>query len=278
MEAPKQTEVPAGVVVNKDDTEFTEEEKQRIERALAETQEKNQVFLVTGEKGTIKAYEADAYAEGATVYFKDCHDGTYTITGPCTKVLVERCTNFKLQLDGHIKTETLEIWRCENAHLQINVPIKTLQADLSKKLSLVYKSKEIYGSLVWSGIYDLSLKVGDDVHESGYEQMKVEYPDINDQFDQFIVRYLNGTLTAEQIVRLKNGFPTTEREAKEFDDKQKANDAAMENYVRNLVKFAAPKLGIKDDRKRPKVGRNEPCPACSSGKKFKACCWNKYEN
>jgi len=71
------------------------------------------------------------------------------------------------------------------------VPIKTLQADLSKKLSLVYKSKEIYGSLVWSGIYDLSLKVGDDVHESGYEQMKVEYPDINDQFDQFIVRYLN---------------------------------------------------------------------------------------
>jgi hypothetical protein len=38
--------VPAGVVVNKDDTEFTEEEKQRIERALAETQEKNQVFLV----------------------------------------------------------------------------------------------------------------------------------------------------------------------------------------------------------------------------------------
>ncbi len=34
------------MVVNKDDTEFTEEEKQRIERALAETQEKNQVFLV----------------------------------------------------------------------------------------------------------------------------------------------------------------------------------------------------------------------------------------
>jgi hypothetical protein len=153
---------------------------------------------------------------------------------------------------------------------QINSPIKTLQADLSKKLSLVYKSKDIYGSLVWSGIYDLSLKVGDDVHESGYEQMKVEYPDINDQFDQFIVRYLNvrlhtaharphahthdayaradtrlrfdpqGTLTAEQIVRLKNGFPTTEREAKEFDEKQKANDAAMENYVRNLVKVRRP--------------------------------------
>lgn len=43
------------------------------------------------------------------------------------------------------------------------------------------------------------------------------------------------------------------------------------------AQWAAPKLGLKDDRKRPKVGRNEPCP-CKSGKKFKACCWNKYEN
>jgi hypothetical protein len=41
---------------------------------------------------------------------------TYDMPGMCT---IERCTNFKLQLDGHIKTETLEIWRCENAHLQV---------------------------------------------------------------------------------------------------------------------------------------------------------------
>lgn len=106
-------------------------------------------------------------------------------------MVVERCTNFKLHLDAHIRTETLEVWRCEDTHIAINVPIKTLQADLSKKLSLDYKSKDIYGSLVWSGIYDLTLKVGEDVHESGFEQMKQQYPDINDQFDQFIVRYVN---------------------------------------------------------------------------------------
>lgn len=57
-----------------------------------------------------------------------------------------------------------------------------------------------------------------------------------------------GTLTAEQIVRLKNGFPTTEREAKEFDEKQKANDAAMENYVRNLVKVRRPLHASNDTR------------------------------
>jgi len=48
-------------------------------------------------------------------------------------------------------------------------------------------------------------------------------------------------------VRLKNGFPTTEREAKEFDDKQKANDAAMENYVRNLVKVRRPSHAMAHD-------------------------------
>lgn len=29
-------------------------------------------------------------------------------------------------------------------------------------------------------------------------------------------------------------------------------------------------------RKRPKIGRNEPCP-CGSGQKYKKCCMNKKE-
>jgi hypothetical protein len=269
-----------GLVVNKNDADFTEEEKQRIEQALAENQKKNQTFLITGERGTTKQVVKEQVQEGFTVYFKDCHDGDYTVTAPCTKVLVERCTNFKLHLGAQIKTETLEVWRCEDAHIQINTSIKTLQADLSKRLSLSFSKKENYGSVVWSGVYDLTLAVGEgdsrDLHQSGYEQMKEKFPDINDQFDQFIIRYINGSLLSEQVVRLPNGFPTTEREANEFDEKQKANEAAREEYIRNMVKWAAPKLGIKDYRKRPKVGRNEPCP-CKSGKKFKACCWNKYE-
>jgi len=40
------------------------------------------------------------------------------------------------------------------------------------------------------------------------------------------------------VVRLPNGFPTTEREANEFDEKQKANEAAREEYIRNMVKVS----------------------------------------
>jgi len=81
---------------------------------------------------------------------------------------------------------------------QINTSIKTLQADLSKRLSLSFSKKENYGSVVWSGVYDLTLAVGEgdsrDLHQSGYEQMKEKFPDINDQFDQFIIRYINVSL------------------------------------------------------------------------------------
>ena len=64
-----------------------------------------------------------------------------------------------------------------------------------------------------------------------YAQMLKEYPDINDQTDQFIFRLnkevssvmsrleaanpsitLQGKPLHEQLVRLENGYPTTERE------------------------------------------------------------------
>jgi len=79
--------------------------------------------------------------------------------------------------------------------------------------------------------------------------MKKLHPDINDQFDQFIVRWLKDEtgkqiLKSEQIVRLANGFPTTEREAADWDEKAKANKLTMEAYVRKLVEEKLPKLKL----------------------------------
>lgn len=54
-------------------------------------------------------------------------------------------------------------------------------------------------------------------------------PKINAETDQFIIRLLPNKLTGkpqlanELIVRLENGFPTTEREARQFDERQEAN-------------------------------------------------------
>jgi uncharacterized protein YecA (UPF0149 family) len=61
---------------------------------------------------------------------------------------------------------------------------------------------------------------------------------------------------------LKNGYPTTEREAADFERRQEAN----------LQKLAQ-EMGITINKKKPtgpKLKPNDPCH-CNSGKKFKKC-------
>lgn len=95
---------------------------------------------------------------------------------------------------------------------------------------------------------------------------------INAETDQFIVRLLphkrtgRPHLLTELIVRLQNGFPTTEREAREFDARQEENlqKLAKEILGENVV------LGRKK-RDGPKVRPNDPC-TCGGPKKFKKCC------
>lgn len=280
--APATTTAPAataenGPIVGKSgDEDWTDEEKARLAEMFAKGQD---VTLLSGEDGVTKTLTPADFKATTTLFFKGCNNGVYDIAAPVTKLLIERCDNCTFTIRGHIKTEVVELWRNNNIHVKCAVPVKTMQADLIRKMKLEFKKKELLGSLVWAGVYDLSLSFRDspDVLESGFEQMKEQYPDINDQFDQFIVRFVEGKLLSEQIVRLKNGYPTTEREAAEFDAQQARDEAAREEYIRKLVKFAAPKIGIKDDSKRPKVGRNEKCP-CGSAKKFKSCCWSKYEH
>ena len=81
------------------------------------------------------------------------------------------------------------------------------------------------------------------------------------------MRFVNNMLLEELIVRLKNGYPTTEREAAFFDEQQKKKEEHMRKEAEKLIKFV-PKKYLKSEEK---VGRNEKCP-CNSGKKYKACC------
>ena len=71
----------------------------------------------------------------------------------------------------------------------------------------------------------------------------------------------------EKVVRLENGFPSTQREVNAFEQRQEAN-------MRILLQDMMGDLNISLPRKKregPKVGRNDKCP-CSSGRKYKSCC------
>lgn len=108
------------------------------------------------------------------------------------------------------------------------------QMDLSQKLRLQYQNANDFvqvgcfvlfclgfvskeRKIVWAGMEDFSLEFLCGSHarlDMGLTQMLEEFKgDVNRELDQFIVRVVEGKLLHERIVRLPNGFPTTDREA-----------------------------------------------------------------
>jgi len=212
----------------------------------------------------------------ATLFIKGCEDCTIDVHSRCTKIMIEGCRRTKVVLHGKIMTEIVEAWKCADLSLEINTDVKTLQLDICRNFNLKYQSKSLLHSIVWAGVYDLSITYADEPTTpaivTGFEQVKPQHPDkdISPITDQFIMRYVKGELLTELVVRLQNGYPTTDREANEFDTNTEKNKQNAEEFMLNRLREAGVNVGRKPAA-GPKVGRNDPC-TCSSGKKFKNCC------
>jgi len=243
---------------------------------------KQDCFVVYGENDKEKTLNKESGMLGKhTVYFKNCKDGTYTIADKCVKVFAESCTNLKVTVEGQLYTETVEFWNCENVILNCATSIKTLQLDQIKGVDVTFEDKNNFDRIIWAGLEDFKLTVGNLTHSSSLEDVKQEFPNVRADIDQFIVRIINNKLLQEKIIRLSNGYPTTQRESEAFDEKKEKNDKAYENYVRQLMNQKSSKIAgslSKLQQEKPKkIGRNSPC-ICGSGKKYKKCCENKKNN
>ena len=178
----------------------------------------------------------------------------------------------------------IEIWNCNNVQLEINTNVKTLQVDQNEKLDILYLQKEDFHQMIWAGCNSTILKVKDfdDQISLDFDALKKEDDSLRKDIQQYIVRIYENKFIQEKVVRLDNGFPTTERERSEFDKMVKRNDQAYLTKVREMVKENPTLLkGLKKQNKnstvvnkQPKIGRNDTCP-CKSGKKYKNCCINK---
>lgn len=85
------------------------------------------------------------------------------------------------------------------------------------------------------------------------------YSDINDKTDQFITRFVDGKLLTEMIVRLDNGFHTTEREKVQFDEQKEKDDKATEEAIRKMMKLAPQAVGVSEQSvfEKSKEGKAE---------------------
>jgi len=245
----------------------------KVAQAQLGNAKEQEIYPVTNQKGQTILVK-DELKPGHTLYIKGCEDCTIEVRGRCTKVMIEGCRRTKVHLHSRIITNIVEAWKCADFLLNVQTDVKTLQLDICRKFDTKFVTRTSLPNITWAGVYDLTIAFDDEPtappHVTGYDHMKPEYPDINPIHDQFIMRMTKGEILTEQVVRLANGYPTTEREAQEFDTHTTKNEKNAEEYIRTRLKDAGITLGKKKPA-GPKVGRNDPCP-CGSGKKSKNCC------
>jgi len=205
-----------------------------------------------------------------TVVFKNCKDSNYTIDAYHTKLVIDNCSNCTFIINGKVVSAVAELYKCEKIVLKLNVAVKTLQIDKCTDVEATFKANEMFHSIVWAGTRQLKLSVP---HEdspltltTGLDVFKEKHPDreFNEDIDQFITRIVEEKLLTEKLIRLANGFPTTQREKDAFEYRQSKN---IDAFAKNAgIKFY--RTEIKGEKAPP---RNKPCP-CGSGKKYKVCC------
>jgi len=258
-------------VRTEDKKDLTPEELDKVQAKFDIKEQETKYYL--NEKGVKTTITKETFKKNTTLYFKGCSDCEYTVDVQtmCTKVLIEGCSDSKFIFNGRITTNFLELWKSNSVNIEVNTKVFTCQVDLSNQINLTFGNKQLFQSVVWASTNDLGINFANSIDKvmTGLKQVREQYPDTNDQIDQFIVRIVEGKLTEERVVRLSNGFPTTDREAQAFDEREKRNKERAEEHLRKIIKSVETKHKVASGQK--KIGRNDVC-SCGSGKKYKKCC------
>eukprot|EP01097_Dermamoeba_algensis_P005382 TRINITY_DN3422_c0_g2_i1.p1 TRINITY_DN3422_c0_g2~~TRINITY_DN3422_c0_g2_i1.p1 ORF type:complete len:459 (+),score=129.58 TRINITY_DN3422_c0_g2_i1:50-1426(+) len=226
--------------------------------------------FILNRKGEKLVLDEQHLTEKKTLYLKNIEDCEYIIDAPCLKVFLENCKRSTVICNGNIRTNTIEAWKVDDTKLHLNTKVFTFQLDICNNLDVVYAKHGYIQDLVWSGVENLKVTMASSkiVLETGLAQMKEHHPDLVPDSDQFITRFIDGKFKTELVVRLANGFPTTEREAAEFEAREARNKKLAEKKIKQLIKTSELSHRPKEEKK---VGRNDPCP-CGKGQKYKKCC------
>mmetsp|Transcript_24199 Transcript_24199/g.29346 ORF Transcript_24199/g.29346 Transcript_24199/m.29346 type:complete len:380 (-) Transcript_24199:123-1262(-) len=213
----------------------------RVKEEYSGTSSKANQHIVKDKKGEDIAFSKQAdLPELPVLYVQNCESCNIQIHSSVTlvKLLIEGCKQCVVNLEGTVSTETLELWSSEACSVLFRTPVKTVQLDLSKGVTLQFAKKENFGSVVQAGVRGLHVLFGDAPmynDHTDYDKLKESHPDINDQTDQFISRIVDGKYLTERIVRLKNDFPTTEREQKDFEREASEKNKVMEDMANKML-------------------------------------------
>jgi len=285
VEVPKEQNEPPKTgkekytVTTNSKTGLTEEEEKKLKENLDNgfTQKMNQKIKIIQLKEETKLFTDKDVESTETLFFKSCENCKFVVAAMSTKICIEKCKGCSFIFNGKVITQVQELWNNINVNVFNNTIIKTVQVDLCNGADICFNNTDSFNRVVWAATEKLKIhfKNKDAAHhvvDTGITEMKKLNPTINEKVDQFIVRLIKNKVTEkidlrnELIIRLDNGFPTTEREEREFQRRQEANLQKLTNELlgKNIH------LGRRKDI-GPKIRRNDPCK-CGSKKKYKNCC------
>lgn len=159
------------------------------------------------------------------------------------KLQIEQCTRVTLQLAAKLLTETIEVWDSRECSLRLGSKASTVQVDGCDTLSLTYATAEYFDRVMHTGPRGLQLSFGDapqlneTLHMDELVKAQPEGFTLDERTDQFITRRVGAAdcLSTELVIRLCNDFPTTEREAKEFEERTRMHADKLDEVVDGML-------------------------------------------
>ncbi|KAG0339829.1 hypothetical protein BG004_006656 [Podila humilis] len=161
------------------------------------------------------------------LYFLKCENCEYVIQGQPVKVSIENCKNILVKIEDKVITGMVDVWKAENIALEFNRSVSVFQLDNTKTISIRLPDHEHFGSMVWTGVDDISLHFGENTHMLSYSQLQSRNPNLCPETDQFKTTFVDGAPLTEAVIRLESGYPATGSEEAIFREIGRKKDEVL---------------------------------------------------
>tara|TARA_B110001452_G_scaffold248150_2_gene234676 strand:- start:1352 stop:3019 length:1668 start_codon:yes stop_codon:yes gene_type:complete len=228
--------------VPKSKKELLADAKARAKGAIDEPS-KAKMHAVEGKSGEVVTLDPASMPGLPVIFVKRCEDCEILLPENATaiKVQMQDCKRCVLTIRGKVITETLELWECEACRVTVGSRLATIQVDACHDLALAFAKAEYFDRVMSAGLHAGKLSF-DDAPQLGtpkidFASLCAERGDetISDRTDQFITRLVGDAVLTELIIRLCNDFPTTEREAKEFELRTRMQHDKLDEVVDGML-------------------------------------------
>lgn len=267
-------------------------------QALVGTGRATGMHALIGLRGETRTLVQEGVDAKATIVVQNCEHCKFEVACLCTKIFMMSCADVEITVprEGKVVSATFEAYTCRQIDVRTDTPLMTVQLDACTDFNIEFLHKECYRMVVWAGCENLTVGVrhatlaaadasassvarkapaadaGADsaaaewTVKTGMTEMRKEFQNLRADIDQFKIHFVGDRLLNERVVRLNNGFPTTQREADDYDRRQELNMQKLAETMGITIK-RKPR-----DPNKVRVKRNDLCP-CGSGKRAKNCCY-----